>query len=223
MDNYLTFQRFSDKDAASELIEILKQHDIDFVLEDSSASFDPTFADSEAKEYKVKLKKENFEKADKLLLQLASQQIDKVEKDYYLFEFTDEELIEIITKPDEWSKFDYLLAQKLLKDRGKEIKPEVAETIKRQRLQELGKPEEGQRSWILLGYISALLGGLLGIFIGHHLRYHKKTLPNGDRVFAYTVADRDHGFNIFLIGIVFFIIWTVILVIKKYIGASFFF
>ncbi|MCE9539111.1 MAG: hypothetical protein K8R85_07825 [Bacteroidetes bacterium] len=210
-EQYVTFQKFNDEFAAMELGDLLKQENIDFILEDTSLNFDPSFSNNQlTKEYRIKLKKENFETANKLLTQLSVAQLDSVEKDYYLFDFTDEELIEIVTKPDEWNQFDYTLSQKILKDRGKEIKPEVAETIKKQRLQELAKPEESQRSWIIGGYIFSLLGGLLGVFIGSHLRYHKKTLPNGDRVYAYSTADRESGFNIFVIGIVCFILWSTV-------------
>ena len=101
-DQYLTFQKFNDRGLAIELAVLLKENNINFIVDDSSG-FDPTFSNSEAsKEFRVKLKKENFEKANTLLLQISMKQLDNVEKDYYLFDFTDEELIEILTKPDEW-------------------------------------------------------------------------------------------------------------------------
>lgn len=208
-EQYLTFQKFNDQGLATELADLLKENNVDFIVDDSTG-FDPTFSNSEAsKEFRVKLKKENFEKANTLLLQISMKQLENVDKDYYLFDFTDEELIEIVTKPDEWGQFDYLLAQRLLKERGKEIKPELADTLRKQRLQELAKPEESQKSWIYAGYAFALLGGLIGIFIGWHLMTHKKTLPNGDRVYGHSVSDRKHGNRIFLLGIVFFLLWTV--------------
>ena len=208
-EQYLTFQKFSDKGLANELAELLAANNIDFVVEDTSG-FDTTFSNSETnKEYRIKLRKENFEKANTLLLQITLKQLDNVDKDHYLFDFTDEELVEIITKPDEWGQFDYLLAQRLLKERGKEIKPELADTLRKQRLQELAKPEESQKTWIYVGYAIAILGGLLSIFIGWHLLTHKKTLPNGDRVYGYSGSDRKHGNRIFLLGIFFFIIWIV--------------
>jgi hypothetical protein len=134
-DQYLTFQKFPDKESALQLRDLLKQNDIECIFEDTSGRVDLTFSNSESiKEFRVKLKQEDFEQANDLLMHLSSQHLDNVEKDYYLFDFTDEELMEIVYKADEWSQFDYLLAKKLLKERGKEIKPEVAETIKKQRI-----------------------------------------------------------------------------------------
>jgi len=44
------------------------------------------------------------------------------------------------------------------------------------RLNELRQPEPAQTFWIYAGYFLALLGGLLGIFIGWHLSSHKKNI-----------------------------------------------
>jgi hypothetical protein len=213
-DQYLTFQKFNDEALATELIILLNQHGIKFQVEGDSA-FDPTFSGSNDlnKEIRVKIPKHDFEKVDQLLLDISKLHIDTVEKDYYLYEFNDEELIEIITKHDEWSQFDFLLAQKILKDRGKEVNPETVKVIKKQRISELGKPEESQKVWIYLGYISAVLGGLIGIFIGYHLSTSKKILPNGDRVYTHNIPDRKHGKRIFILGIFFFIIWGTIRII----------
>lgn len=208
-EQYLTFQKLSTQDLADEFAELLSANNIDFVIEDTSG-FDTTFTNSEVnKEFRVKLKKEDFEKANTLLLQISAKQLNNVDKDYYLFDFTDDELIEVVTKPDEWGQFDYLLAQQLLKERGKEIKPELADALRKQRLKELAKPEENQKSWIYAGYALALFGGLFSIFMGWHFLTHQKTLPNGDRVYGYTTSDRKHGIRIFILGIIFLLFWVI--------------
>ncbi|MBS1632914.1 MAG: hypothetical protein JST10_10120 [Bacteroidetes bacterium] len=215
-NDFLTYQKFSDKSEAIELTELLKENNIDFLFEDNSTSFDPSFANNQInKEFRVKLKKQNFDKADKIMLSISATQLDNIDKDYYLFEFKDEELIEVLTKSDEWSKFDYLLAQKILKERGQEVNEKFLETLRKQRIEELAKPEENQKTWIIAGYVFAFLGGLLGLFIGWHLLSHKKTLPNGERVYGYSVEDRKHGNRILIMGIVFLIIWTLIKILNN--------
>jgi hypothetical protein len=210
-NQFLTFQKFNDEVALLELETILNDNNIEYLLEDTSSSFDPSFANNVlAKEYRIKLKKQDFERANNLLEQISMDQIDSVDKDYYLFGFTDLELIEIITKRDEWGQFDFLLAQKLLKERGKEINPELVELLKKQRIAELAKPEENQKGWIYAGYIMAFLSGFLGFFIGWHLLTHKKTLPNGDRVYSYSPSDRRHGNRILVIGSICFVFWVIL-------------
>jgi hypothetical protein len=39
---------------------------------------------------------------------------------------------------------------------------------------------------------------------------HKKVLPNGDEVYAYSESDRKHGLRITIIGGIFFLLWVTI-------------
>lgn len=84
-------------------------------------------------------------------------------------------------KKDEWSKFDYLAAQKILKERGNEVKPELLNVIRKQRIADLTVQEESPKWLIYLGYFSAIFGGFLGVFIGFYLMKYKKSLPNGNK------------------------------------------
>lgn len=216
-NDFLTYQKYNNVEEATQFADLLEVNNIEFLFEDTSTAFDPSFANNESgQEFRIKLRKQDFEQVDKLLLEISAKQLDDVDKDYYLFQFTDEELIEVITKNDEWGKFDYLLAQKILKERGLEVNEKLLETLRKQRIQELAKPEENQKSWIFTGYVFALLGGVVGIFIGWHLLTHKKTLPNGDRVYGYTEDNRKHGRSIMILGIVFFFLWTYISNYYKY-------
>jgi hypothetical protein len=150
----------------------------------------------------VKVKSEDFEAVNELLKENEVKNIEGIEDDYYLYEFTDEELMEILVKADEWSALDYMLAQKILAKRGKNITEKDIAAIKEKRLAELKTAEPPQTTWIILGYIFAFIGGILGLFIGWHLKSHKKTLPDGERIYAYTENDRWHGRVIFYLSIV---------------------
>ena len=114
------------------------------------------------------------------------------------------ELYDILLKSDEWNKFDYSLAQKILRDRGKNIDKELLDSLKKQRLEDLAKPDENQKPWIIAGYVFALLGGFLGLIIGYFLWTSKKTLPNGQKVYSYSSNDRKHGKYIFYIALIIF-------------------
>ncbi len=213
---FITFQRFNDQIEAMDLGAILEEANIEYVFENASAVFDVTFANSElSKEFRIKIKHSDFERADVLLEQICLAEIDIADKDYFLFEFTDAELIDVVSKKDEWGQFNFMLAQKILKDRGKEMRPEKIASFKKERIEELKKPEESQAGWINLAYVLALFGGLFGIFIGMHLATHKRTLPNGERVYGYSLEDRKHGNTIVIIGAVFFVIWMIIYFLRE--------
>jgi hypothetical protein len=203
----LVYKKFYEQDRANGLTEILADNGIDFELTEDRESLDSLYGDKQfSKQYFVKINGDDFKKVDSILLKLSEKELETVDKDHYLYSFTDEELFEIVSKPDEWNEFDFQLSKKILHERGKEINQDTIDLLKKQRLNDLAKPEEGQRNWIYAGYLFALLGGLLGVFIGWHLSTYRKTLPNGQQVYGYKQADRVHGRRIWIIGIIMFII-----------------
>jgi hypothetical protein len=199
--NFTTYQKFNDQVLAMELGAFFDEHGIAYEL-DKKNPFDVTFSNSALnKEFRIKLHPQDFEKADKLLQQVYAKDIDNLEADYYLFSFTDEELEEIIRKRDEWSAFDFVLAQKLLKERGKEVNVEEITQARTERIQELSKPEKSTNVIIALGYALAIAGALGGFLIAYHLITYKRSLPNGDMVTAFSDADRKHGERIMVLAI----------------------
>ncbi len=71
--------------------------------------------------------------------------VTEIGKDYYLYSFTDDELMEVITKADEWSPFDVVLARKILAEKGKSISDEAIKAINEKRIEELKAPEPANR------------------------------------------------------------------------------
>lgn len=173
---FLKFRQYTDKGAALALVETLSQSGIQVEIEAQAASFDPAFARSEINvDYCVKLKKEDFKKAEALLKEQAAQELQTVDKGHYLFRFSDEELRDVVAREDEWSEYDVLLAQQILTQRGQAIPPQQLREMKAARLMELARPEKSPENLIAAGYIMALLGGFVAIMIGWHLRTQENT------------------------------------------------
>ncbi|REC45758.1 MULTISPECIES: hypothetical protein [Chryseobacterium] len=203
-----TYRKFIYKDDALELIKILEENHITYELANNSSQLDSSFGgDINTKQFELKIQKEDFEVVEKLEEELVKADVENAEEDYHLFDYSDEELIEIVTKKEEWNKFDYLLALKILKQRGKEINPELLKVINKQRIESLSTQEESPTWLIIIGYASAFFAGFLGIFIGGYLMYYKKALPNGDRIYGFERKDRNHGQNILILSGAAFLIW----------------
>jgi hypothetical protein len=204
MNEFALFMKFNNLIDANELANDFANNEIECQIIDNSTAFDITFSANSAlqKEFQLMVKQSDFEKANNLLNDKAEQLLMEVNKDHYLFEFTNEELYEILLKPDEWNAFDYKLAQTILRDRGQDINDVLLKSLKQVRLSDLSKPETGQRPWIIAGYVFSLFGGLLGLVIGWCLWNLKKTLPNGDKIYVYSERDRKHGKRIFIIGLI---------------------
>ncbi len=197
-DKFITFHKFSSIEDAEELISTLQDHGVKVQIEDASPPVDITFSGNTLQnEINIKIKQSDFAIANKVLEKHAEQLVDKLSDDHYLYEFTDDELIEILQKPDEWSKEDHILSQKLLKERGHKITKEQAEELGQKRIDDLRKPEKGNTGWLIFGLISAILGGLFGVFIGWFHWTFKKTDPTGRRIYAYDQKTRIRGQQIF--------------------------
>jgi hypothetical protein len=178
--------------------------------------YDATFANNSFDfDIRLKLKPEDFGKAQKVFDEYYQTALSTIDKDYYLFGFTDQELLDIICKSDEWGEFDYQLAQKILADRGKEIKPEIVELLTAQRTKDLAKPAKVSNYLIYKSYFSAIAGGLPAIAFGYSLIYSKKTIRNGEQVYTYSEAERKHGERIIWVGAVSLLLWLTALLYFK--------
>jgi len=203
---FITYQKFNDPALAKVLSETLEKHRIDCLIEEDSTSFDPFFTyNSLAIEFLVKIKPADFERANQLLKEEADDDIGEADKDHYLFAFTNDELMEVITKADEWSAFDVVLARKILAEKGITISDQQISQINWDRVEELKIAESMSTTQLWICYLFAVGLGFIGIIMGVHVLTGKKTLPDGKRVYAYTENDRWHGKQFLYIGIASFI------------------
>ncbi len=199
---FITYQKFNDVALANALAELLEANNVKYFLEEEAPTFNPAFSYADTKEYILKVQPDDFEQVNNLLKKNANENIGEVESDYYLLSFTNQELLDVISKADEWNAFDVQLARRLLAERGDVISDEQLADIEKRRIEELKVAEPSQSSWLIVGYIFALAGGVLGFFIGWHIWTYQKTLPNGEMVYIYSENDRKQGKIIFYLSFV---------------------
>lgn len=133
-----------------------------------------------------------------------------LDHDDYLNDFSNDELIGILKKPDLWSLMDYESASRLLKHRGQQINPETLMEWKQERLDHLAQPLQASLFLLVMGYILAIGGGLIGGLIGWQLTHHKRLL-NGKQVPLYGETDQRHGRLILRLSIVGFFLSIILL------------
>ena len=151
-EEYVRFKLFPDKHIAEDFTEVLKQNGIEHRIEEDALVFDPSYANNPlARDYVIMVKHSDFKTATQAYHDYFAKQLDDVPKDYYLFAFTDDELQEILAKPDEWGSFDYQLAQDLLTKRGVEVTKEKTDRLKADRYKQLAQPE-GEPVKNIVGY-----------------------------------------------------------------------
>ena len=205
------FRKYPTLDEANLLIEILERNNIFFKLEDYSMQVDLTMVGQNLDlKIIVKAKLIDFPRIEELLDSEYKLTLDEVEKEHYLFEFSDEELTEIIMKPNEWSNYDYKVAELILNKNGVEVSQQFVENIKKQRYNQLDEKESFSSIWIIIGYVSAFFGGLLGLAIGVGLWTMSKKAPNGEKIYIYDENHRKHGERITYLGIAMVLFYLII-------------
>lgn len=214
---FAPFKQFSDAASAEALRDNLIAHGIEAQLFDNSPSFDVTFSGNTLQnQYQISIRHNDFERAKQLLRNEVRETVQQMDEDHYLFSFSMEELYEIIFRPDEWSEFDVQLATRILKERGESIDENRIASIQEERIQELAQPEVMPTYWVNLGYVAAIFGGIIGIAFGWYLVNAIKSLPNGDRIKAYTKDVQRHGNRIFILGIASFAVWLLIAILLNF-------
>ncbi len=213
MSEFETYKTFGSESEFEPLTELFSINNIEFQILEDKDSVDITFAGNLKIQYLLKIKQEDFDRADKLLA--SSVVYDSVNDDHYLHDFSDAELIGIFEKFDEWSKSDLVLARTILERRGKTITDSEIENYRQKRIGELSAMEKVKPRWIFLGYISAITGGFLAILIGMSVYNTKKTLPDGRKVFCYDEKSRMHGRFILYSGIVMFIFYAIRYIVTR--------
>ena len=201
----LLFQRFISREAAQDVVALLAASGItgQVVADGSIADGITTFQPQPAA--LLLLRGADFGRAREVLREAVAAQAATVTDDHYLFTFTDEELRDVLTKPDEWSALDGALAQRILRERGRELPAAAVKALAAKRIETLAEPLEVPPFHLVLGYVSVVGGGLLGVLFGLYLMTSLTTLPNGSRVPAYVVSARRHGRVLVVLGAVVFV------------------
>lgn len=214
MDEFVTLKKFNTYIEAAGVVELLEKNKIVYQVEKSEANGDIVFAGNTLnEELHVQVKSEDYEAAQRLMEELIEVDIEKLDKDYYLFEFSDNELFEILEKPDEWSLNDYHWAQEILKQRGVLVDKSKLEQMKKERIQFLSKPEKVTGGYLSKAYLFCIFGGIVGFFMGKHLYGFRKLLPNGQKVIAFDEESRQKGKRIELIGLLSFLAYIIAIII----------
>ncbi len=207
------YERFDHFDDAEETALRLNEHGIPFQLEEVVARTDALHIIRY--DYTVlKLRPSDFSRANEIKEQWAGAAI--MPNDYYLQEFSTEELTDILLNSEEWSAQDVEFARRLLRERGNEMEDFEIEMIRQQKRVALTKGRKGDTAWIIFGYGAAIFGGvliwffmgspvsfggcLLGIVSGLYFLWYKTIDEDGNKYYTFDTSTRKHGKAILIIS-----------------------
>ncbi len=223
---WMPLETFANLEEAKALVALLEENAIEAELvNDANMGGDPLgldFQNRGADACIVKVQAKDIDRSRRILeagMRASVTEADSVSMEM-LGNFSDEELLEILQKQDEWNPENVILAQKILESHGKVYSVEDLKKFFDDRVEELRKPANVKAASVGLGFFGVLLSLALGagnfLFLetkdylyallvsglcaclsfiaGLNWTYRKKRLPNGEKVFVFSSAFRKVSF-----------------------------
>lgn len=209
-NNFVTYKKFNSLLETKEIVRVLEENNIDYFIENASPSYDITLsANHHQDEFRIRIHPDNFNLLDQLIINELN---ELPEETHFIHTFSENELIEILKKPDEWSTEILYFAKNILAKKGVNIKNEELETWKNERIEFLKKPLKKPNKLIQTAIYLNIIGGFSGMFVGWYLHKFVRTLFNGERVFAYDENTRLVGKNLFKSGLAIHLFFVILLI-----------
>ena len=198
-----TFKTVATQEAADDMIVALAKENIPAEVRKEEYNMLPAYGGaSVTSNYNILIDPKDRVKAIEIDSKITSEFLDSIDPEHYLFSYSDQELLAVLAHKHEWNEIDLQLSEKILTDRGVFIDREQIKVANDERFEELAEPKKGKPLWIAIGYLGALLGGLLGLMISYSVVKAKRKLPDGTFVNDYDEDTRSHAKIIFVISLI---------------------
>ncbi|QEC45270.1 hypothetical protein [Pseudobacter ginsenosidimutans] len=201
MSTFLTYSRFYTKEEAEEFAALLDANNILFDAERLRTPLDNIYLgeDSEPK-YIVKVMQEDFGKVESLVKKEMEKQVDELPADYYLFQFSNEELLEVLQKSEDWNHLDQTLAKRLLQQRN--VRTDGLAVLAVFNEEEINGKERISTTTLVITYLLAIIFAIVGMLIGALMITAKRTMKDGSKMPLYDNWTVNQGWIVFNIGLV---------------------
>ena len=166
---WVPLQNFGSDDEAQAFTSLLEENKLEYeILKDANLGGDPLgldFQNRGADTVIVRVHAKDFESAHRILEFFAANPENATVADgEFLSTFSDDELIDVLKKQDEWNQVDVTIALRLLKEHGKSFTGAELENFREERLKDLSKRVSAEKSSEALSILAGIL--CLGVSIG---------------------------------------------------------
>jgi hypothetical protein len=180
MPELLTFQTFAGIDEAKEAAEILEKNGIATVIAARNGrQLDAIMIGNDyGDKITLKIAGSDFTLANELLYN-APINLTEVATNHPVLSLSNQELLEILSKPDEWGSYNYRIAKALLAERGIAIAEPKLKKLNEERTAILAERKNLSPMLLLAGYASSLVNlGRLFFYVEYAADYHS-VAPSG--------------------------------------------
>lgn len=201
MSTFLTYSKFYTKEEAEEFAALLDKNNIVFDAERLTAQLDNIYLgeDSDPR-YVVKVQQQDFGKVESLVKKEMETQVDHLPSDYYLFQFSNEELLEVLHNSEDWNHLDQTLAKRLLQQRNVNTDGLAVQSVFNE--EEINGKERISAATLVITYLLAAFFAIVGMLIGALMITAKRTMKDGSKMPLYDNWTVNQGWIVFNIGLV---------------------
>ena len=204
MEEFIEYQRFSTLEDAELLINLLEVNRIPFKIDDSAMRFDMAATSITPLESGIVIQVREIDrnKADKL----NQRSVETPMNEHYMYSLSDNDIIDAVVNPEDWTKEEQILAQEIFKQRNLKPTAEIIKSSRKEKIETEKKEQVKQKgliligaSWFLwIGILSAL--NLIAVIIHQNLQF---VVGLGINNFILEMMDGIRlatGFNLILLG-----------------------
>ena len=234
MQELITFQTGATIEDITEVADKLRGIGIKTEILKSKGRLDTVFIGTEyTDKYELKIPADDFTRANKLLYNTEQITAADLDTHHPLYGMSNDELKDILGKPDEWGPENYNFALALLKSRGVQITDNLLSELHDERINVLSEKKSMNFFPLLIGYATAILPfimivlknkeimgakytwyfpGFLGLLIGLVILQSKTTLPDGRRIPTFNNRTLKHAIVIVGLNILAWIVYIILLI-----------
>lgn len=183
MNEFLPYSKFHTASDAEWLITLLNEEGIPYHFEHQANQLDDLIIGNGLDPmFLIKIQSSDFTRVNELIEKTTP--IEESEN-YYLYQLSDKELVDVVNDPVNWNAYDQGLAKQILNKR------KVGFTEPTAKFSSNYISEEIPTATLILGYL--LSTTIIGVLFGLSILQNKKILPDGTKVFTYDEDSRKHG------------------------------
>ncbi len=206
MSKLPVFDKYFTREDTDYYLHLFTTNGLHPFVDPPSESFNAIFGNTQVDlQYVLRLPVEEFETA----VALIGKAIEKagLPQDYYLHDYNNEALYDILKDTKSWSRQDVAAAAIVLKQRNFPIDENKLLEQKQAIKQEQKTQNQISLPVLVLFYVVAPVGSVLAVFVGLVIYFIKDIDLDGQKDFVFTDRYRRHGLWISLIGVASVLAW----------------